>query len=179
MNKILKHDCTTAGMRYSRWIPHYTSVVCTDKSLLAFVKAYKLRGDVSGLCNALLSVVDSLLLVDAHKSLWQQFKTEEILTNVQFLMPFLATLLFLLTLLIMPANFQLYLQKRQIYHNSSCHSWSNCKKNFKKTLPTLTASLLWFHNFHKLSLYHQLTLSYKSALDNLASNIQTQLESFH
>ena len=109
MNKILKHDCTTAGMRYSQWIPPYTSVVSTDKSLLAFVKTYKLRGDVRGLCNALLSVVDSLLLVDPHKSLWQQFKTEEILTNVQFLMPFLARLLFLLTLLIMPANFQLYL----------------------------------------------------------------------
>ena len=44
--------------------------------LLAFIKAYRLRGDVSGLCNALLSVVDSSLLVDAHKSLWQHCKND-------------------------------------------------------------------------------------------------------
>ena len=44
--------------------------------LLAFIKAYRSRGDVSGLHNALLSVVDSSLLVDAHKSLWQHCKEE-------------------------------------------------------------------------------------------------------
>lgn len=44
--------------------------------LLAFIKAYRLRGDVSGLRNALLSVVDSSRLVDAHKSLWQHCKND-------------------------------------------------------------------------------------------------------
>ena len=44
--------------------------------LLAFIKACRLRGDVSGLHNALLSVVDSSRLVDAHKSLWQHCKND-------------------------------------------------------------------------------------------------------
>ena len=39
--------------------------------LLVFVKAYRLRGDVSGLRDALLPVVDSLFLLDAHKAHWQ------------------------------------------------------------------------------------------------------------
>ena len=44
--------------------------------ILAFIKVYRLRGDVSSLRNALLSVVYSLLLVDAHKSLWQHWKND-------------------------------------------------------------------------------------------------------
>lgn len=44
--------------------------------LLAFIKAYRLRGDVSGLCDALLSVADPSLLADAHKSLWQYCRND-------------------------------------------------------------------------------------------------------
>ena len=44
--------------------------------VLAFVKAYRLRGDVSGLRNTLLPAVDSSLLVDAHKALWQHCKDD-------------------------------------------------------------------------------------------------------
>ena len=55
-------------------IPPVSSVLINP--ILAFIKAYRLRGDISGLRNALLSVVDSLLLVDAHKSLWQHCKND-------------------------------------------------------------------------------------------------------
>ena len=44
--------------------------------VLAFVKAYRLRGDVSGLRNSLLPAVDSSLLVDALKALWQHCKND-------------------------------------------------------------------------------------------------------
>ena len=44
--------------------------------VLVFVKAYRLRGDVSGLRNTLLPAVDSSLLVDAHKALWQHCKDD-------------------------------------------------------------------------------------------------------
>ena len=55
-------------------IPPVSSVLTNP--ILAFIKAYRLRGDVSGLRNALLSVVDSSLLVDAHKSFWQHCKND-------------------------------------------------------------------------------------------------------
>ena len=57
-----------APIRDGSLIPPVSSLLTNP--LLAFIKAYRLRGDVSGLRNALLSVVDSSLLVDAHKSLW-------------------------------------------------------------------------------------------------------------
>ena len=63
-----------APVRDGSLIPPVSSVLTNP--ILAFIKAYRLRGDVSGLCNALLSVVDSLLLVDAHKSLWQHCKND-------------------------------------------------------------------------------------------------------
>ena len=44
--------------------------------MLVFIKAYRLRGDLSDLRNTLLPVVDSSFLVDANKALWQHCKTD-------------------------------------------------------------------------------------------------------
>ena len=44
--------------------------------LLAFIKAYRLRGDVSGLRNVVLSTTDSVRLAEAYKSLWQSCKSD-------------------------------------------------------------------------------------------------------
>lgn len=44
--------------------------------LLAFIKAYRLRGDASGLRTAVLSAVDPVRLLDAYKALWQHCKTD-------------------------------------------------------------------------------------------------------
>ena len=63
-----------APVRDGSLIPPVSSVLTNP--ILAFIKVYRLRGDVSSLRNALLSVVYSLLLVDAHKSLWQHWKND-------------------------------------------------------------------------------------------------------
>ena len=44
--------------------------------VLAFVKAYRLRGDTSGLHSTLHPTVDASILVVAYKALWQHCKTD-------------------------------------------------------------------------------------------------------
>ena len=86
-NKPLSTLLSTLGVQSDKSSspspPSTTSLNVTQSSqtpltnpLLAFVKAYRLRGDASGLRRTLLPAVDASSLVAAYKALWQHCKTD-------------------------------------------------------------------------------------------------------